>query len=131
MPESQVALIDKLDSKVDEEELMKLLETYLKLKESIQFELVPGTDYYIDKKAFKWSLTQIDENGLDFKVKFDHPEYISFGGIDTLKVTINNSEEFLQPQNQALKTISDGFTIVIKLPPQGDNVLSAEELANA
>ena len=76
---------------------MKVLETYLKLNESIKFELVPATDYYLEKKAFEWSLARIDENGLDFKVKFDHPEYISFGGIDTLKVMINNAEEFLQP----------------------------------
>ena len=87
---------------------------------------MPATDYYLDEKAFKWSLTRIDENGLDFYVKFDQPEYISFGGIDTLKVMINNAKEFLQPQDQAIKNLIDGYTIVIKLPPQDEDVLSAK-----
>ena len=44
---------------------------------------------------------------------------------------INNAEDFLQPQDQAIKTLRDGYKIIIKLPPQGEDVLSAEELAIA
>ena len=62
------------------------LESFLKLSESVKITLAPASDLYSDKKGFKWVIQQYSEDGLAIKVIFDHPEFITTNGIDTLKI---------------------------------------------
>ena len=90
--------------------------------------IVPATDHDLDKKAFEWSLTKMDDKGFDFSLKFKHPKYISSGGVDTLKIILFNTEQFLKPVNKELGNLPDGYTITVKIPPQSNELLSIEEL---
>ena len=54
--------------------------------------IVPASDNDLDKKAFTWKLTKMDDNGFDFALKFKHPKYISSGGVDTLKIILFNAD---------------------------------------
>jgi len=65
---------------------------------------------------------------MDFKVIFENPMYISVGDPDTLKVTYRNAIKYLEPQEKGRSTIPDGFTMTIKLPPQGRDLLSKKQL---
>ena len=54
-------------------------------------ELVPGDDNYLSKKTFDWQVKLYDKNSMQFKVTFDHPEYVSSNSkIDTLKLKFAN-----------------------------------------
>ena len=90
--------------------------------------IVPASDNDLDKKAFTWKLTKMDDNGFDFALKFKHPKYISSGGVDTLKIILFNADEYLKPFNKELGNLPDGYTITIKIPPQSDELLSIKEL---
>lgn len=61
-------------------------------------------------------------------VKFDHPKYISYGGKDTLKITIRSASKFLQPQDPKFESVPDGYSLTLKLPPQGPDLMTEEEL---
>ena len=98
----------------------KVLEKFLKLLGSVKFEFVPANDWYLDKKGFKWEVGRYNEDGLGFKVTFEHPKFISVGGTDTMKVQFFNSEKYLMPTSDGMNSIPDGYTMVIELPPQGD-----------
>ena len=67
---------------------LKIIETYIKLTSSIKVTLVPANDMNLDKKEFTWSLKNYDEEGFKLQVDFENPKYISFGGTDTLKMTL-------------------------------------------
>ena len=88
--------------------------------------LIPANELYWEKKGFTWSLTNYNDDVMGLKVNFENPKYISIGGTDTLKVTLSNTKKYLQPENSDLETIPDGFTLSIKLPPQGVNLMSKE-----
>ena len=90
---------------------------YLKLSESVKFELIPGDDLYIDKKNFTWVLSLLNENEIGFNLRFENPMYISSNALDTLKISLKNTENFLAPLDEEKSSIPDGFTIVIKVPP--------------
>ena len=72
------------------------------MTESIKFELVPGNDVYLDKKQFKWKLLHFNEGYIFFDVKFKYPKYISVNGLDTLKISFQNAESFMSPQEDRL-----------------------------
>ena len=48
--------------------------------------LVPGDDLYLDKKGFSWELILYESNKVGIKFLFEHPEYISVGSTDSMKV---------------------------------------------
>ena len=105
-----------------------VIQSYLQLTGSVKIELIPANDLNLDKKKFKWYLKMYSETGLSLQLEFENPSYISFGGTDTLKITFQNTKEYLTPRNETLSSIPDGYTIVIKLPPQGDGLMSKEQL---
>ena len=105
-----------VDFKYSSSELLKI-ESYLKLSNSIVVRLIPASELYAYKKTFTWNLASYNDHGFKLQFKFDHPKYISFGGKDTLKITIKNAEQFLQPQNERLKSVPDGYSLTLKLPP--------------
>lgn len=80
---------------------------------------MPANDLYPDKKGFRWEVGKYDENGINFIITFDNPMYISVDGIDTMKISFFNTEKYLQPSKEGMYSIPDGYTMVIKLPPQG------------
>ena len=90
--------------------------------------IVPANDNDLDKKAFEWTLTKMDDNGFDFSLKFKYPKFISWGGVDTLKIIFFNADQYLKPLNKELGNLPDGYTISTKIPPQSDDLLSTEEL---
>lgn len=73
-----------------------MLTLYLKLTRSIQIELVPGSEFYPDKKTFDWHVTSYDKTSVILKIDFADPEYISSGGVDTLKLKIANTEAWMR-----------------------------------
>ena len=86
---------------------------------------------YLDKKGFKWSIMRYDEDGITFQFTFEFPTHISVGEIDTMKIQFFNTDRYLKPQNGDKSSIPDGYTVVIKLPPQGgDDAMSPQELEN-
>ena len=58
----------------------------LKRSGSVRCTLVLGDDLYADKKGFSWELTSYDSDKLGIKFVFEHPEYISSGSTDSMKV---------------------------------------------
>lgn len=71
----------------------------------------------LEMKSFTWELLSYDENGFNLQINFEYPEYISFGGMDTLKITFYNTYLYLAPKDETLGSIPDQYEIVIKLPP--------------
>ena len=74
-----------------------MIQTFLQLTKSIKVELVPGNELYLDKKGFTWRLVKYSESNMGIQIYFENPEYISFGKVDTLKITFSNSAKFLRP----------------------------------
>ena len=87
--EDEEGILD-LDVNFSSSQLQKI-ESYLKLSNSIIVSLVPASELYAYKKTFSWSLIGYNNHGFKLQFKFDHPKYISFGGKDTLKITIKNA----------------------------------------
>ena len=86
---------------------------------------MPGNDLYLDKKEYEWKLNLYNDNEISFDVKFKYPKYISVNGLDTLKISFLNAKSFMSPQEDGLESIPDGYTMTIKVPPQGENLMSA------
>ena len=61
-------------------------------------------------------------------MNFEHPKYISVPGIDTLKISFFNTSEFLSPLSDDKINIPDGFTLTVEVPPQGEDLMTAQEL---
>ena len=83
---------------LSEEQNIAVMQSWLKLTDSLKLQLIPGNDMYTDKKGFKWQLKSYSEKSMDYKVTFEHPNYISVGDPDTLKVVFNNTSSYLAPQ---------------------------------
>ena len=111
--------------------MLHILESFLKLSKSVMFELIPADEINVERKTFDWHLVKYDENRISFKVNFHHPKFISVNGLDTLKITFSNAQEYLLPQNDQLLSVEDNFTIAIKIPPQGEDLMTPQELASA
>ena len=100
----------------------------LKVSQSVKCTLVPGNDNYLDKKGFKWSIYTYEEVKLGLKFTFEFPEYISVGEVDTMKIEFNNTAIYVPTGNADFDTMPQGYTITLKIPPQGVNLLSAAEV---
>ena len=123
----------KLQSSVQKEvdPELQVVDSFIKLSKSIIVMLIPADDSYSEKKGFSWDIEIYDDSNLGIKLKFEHPKYISSTGIDTLMVTFYNSKAFMAPVDQSKNSLPDGFTRIIKLPPQGVNLMTVEELNEA
>lgn len=104
------------------------IESLLKLSKSIEVELVPGSDNYLDMKGFTWQLASYKETSISLKFTFEHPEYISVGKPDTIKVTYSNAEAWISPQDPNIQGLPQGYTTTFKVKPQGVGLLSEEEV---
>ena len=61
----------------------------------------------------------IDESGLGFKFDFENPTYVSMGeGSDKMKITFQNTQFYLIPEDESLSSLPNGYEITIDLPPQ-------------
>jgi len=99
----------------------------LKISESLKCTLVPANDNYLDKKGFTWELYVYEGSKLGLKYTFEYPEYISVGELDTMKVEFNNTAAFVPTDTENFLTMPSGYTITMKIPPQGTNLLTQEE----
>lgn len=63
----------------------------LRLSGSIKTELIPSSENYLDKKTYSWEIVAFKETSIEMKFTYDHPEYISFGSPDTMKITYSNT----------------------------------------
>lgn len=97
------------------------------MSQSVKMTLIPANDLYLDKKDFTWSLKNFDENGIAFDVDFVYPRYISYGGIDTLKIELYKTQYYQEPLSAELQSIPDGFTMIMKIPPKADSLISEAE----
>ena len=50
---------DHIEIAIDKK--LHIVETYLKLTESVKFKLIPADEAYLDKKTFEWKLDAYDE----------------------------------------------------------------------
>mgnify|MGYP000344822846 FL=1 len=78
---------------------MMAITELLKLSGSIKTQLIPGTDNYLDKKTYQWSVESFGGSKFQLKFKYDFPEYISVGQPDTMKITFNHSDTWIVPQD--------------------------------
>ena len=89
----------------------------LKESESIKFELIVGEPLYLDKKSFKWSISEYTSDRISFKFTFEHPEYISSGTTDSMMLTIANTDVWMKPTDSYYDELPDGYSVIIPLPP--------------
>ena len=45
-----------------------------------------------------------------------------------MKISFYSTSEFLSPISNDLKNIPNGYTLLVKIPPQGEDLMTAEEL---
>ena len=95
---------------------MKAISETLRLTESIICTLVPGDEFYQDKKVFSWQLVTYEPDKIELEFDFTFPEYISNQATDTLQITFNNTSVWIAPKNGEFSAIPDGYTIVMPIP---------------
>ena len=62
---------------------------------------------------------------MSIRVVFQNPKYISFGGLDTLKISFAQDSVFFNPlEEERVKIMPDGYTLTKKVPNQGPGTLS-------
>ena len=79
----------------------QLYDAILKLTGSLQIELVPGSENYLDLKAFAWAIEVAEgDKSIKLRVKFDSPSHISIGEQpDSLLVNFRNAELWMKPKD--------------------------------
>ena len=89
----------KLQSSSEEEidPEVQVVDSFIRLTQSVIVELIPADDSYLEKKGFSWHIDAYSGNSIGIKLKFDHPKYISSTGIDILKVTYFKTGTFMTP----------------------------------
>ena len=69
---------------------------------------------------FNWTISTFSEEAISFTFFFENPEYISKDkSVDVMSITFFNTPFYLQPADERLSAIQDGYQIFIELPPQG------------
>ena len=59
---------------------------------------------------------------------FEHPEFISCDKIDSMKIKFSNNDLYMKPiEESGAEPLPDGYEVVIKLPPQSNDLMSEEE----
>ena len=91
-------------------------------------QLIPEDILNQEKKTFTWSIPKFDEEGLEFDITFDNPEYISIEYNDRMKITFRNTEYWLKSKDAGKKVIPSGYEIDFILPPQSESGLSSEQV---
>lgn len=94
------------------------LDQLIKLTNSVEMSLVPGSNMDLDKREFSWSIVHLEGKEMVIELDFDNPEYISSGddNTDVLVISFYNTEYFLQPDDLDKKPIGDGYQLSINLP---------------
>lgn len=86
---------------------------------SVKISFIPWNTEHLEMKKFTWNLMTIDESGLGFKFDFENPTYVSMGeGSDKMKITFQNTQFYLIPEDESLSSLPNGYEITIDLPPQ-------------
>ena len=71
----------------------------------------------MDKKKFTWLLEVIDEKMIKIVFKFENPIYISQDDlIDTVKISFQNTNLYMKPEDKSKNAIPNGYTITTPLP---------------
>ena len=66
---------------------------------------------------------------MSISVVFENPKYISFGGLDTLKIIFDEDPVFFTPlEVERVKIVPNGFTLTKQVLNQGSGTLSQQEL---
>ena len=97
----------------------------LKSTRSLTMELSPGLEWNYEKKDFEWELKRFDQEFMMFDVIFEDPKVISIDTYDTLILTFNNTEFFIESVNDDKLTIPNGFNVTITLPPQENDLIDS------
>ena len=100
----------------------------LRNSKSIITELVPGTENNLDKKKYEWKVVEYESKKVRIAFTFENPEFISVEEFDTMKVTFNNTESWLEPLDLSKYATPNGFVQVLKIPPQGVGLMSTLEI---
>ena len=62
-----------------------------------------------NKKDFKWKLISYGKNSMTYSFAFEHPKYISVGGVDIMKMSFTNTKDYMAPESESLQSIPDGY----------------------
>jgi hypothetical protein len=82
----------------------------LKLSNSFEVNLVPGTAQDLDKKAFNWTVSELSGDKVAFDFTFENPEYISMGDrADYMNVVFRNTDVYLVPLDSEKGAVPDGY----------------------
>ena len=72
-------------------------------------ELVPGNLINLELKDFDWYLVEFAQGVLNIQIRFADPTVISYDQHDTLMITFQNTQTFLQPAEGDISPIPDGY----------------------
>ena len=64
----------------------------LKVTNSVRVVFEPGTSEYLEKKKCEWKIISFDQFGMEIKILFENPIYISRADlVDIMKVSFHNT----------------------------------------
>lgn len=111
----------------------------LKITQAITVDFVSGVwldpqdPIEAERRAFTWTIKNINEDGIEIDIKFDQPLFISLGEEpDTLITNFMRNDLFMLPVVEGKEILPNGFSTPITLPPQmekvADDIPKPEEL---
>ena len=70
----------------------------MRLTNSFEIELIPGTVKDVDKKGYTWTISSINADTIDLEFNFEYPDYISMGDrADYISIRFYNTPLYLVP----------------------------------
>ena len=95
-----------------------MIANLLKMTNCVNIELIPYGANHLDKKTFSWTLASVDFTEMEFIFTYDHPMYISQEEeADKMKVTFENTQLFLVPEDENLLPIDNQWPVINDIPP--------------
>ena len=80
------------------------------MSNSFEVDLIPGTQQDLDKKDFKWTVSELNGDKIAFDFTFENPEYISMGDrADFMNVKFYNTDVYLVPKNSDKAAVPPGY----------------------
>ena len=73
-------------------------------------------------------MIEFSAKGMSLAFDWEFTESISVGQLDSMKITFNNSENWAPSIEDGKTNIPSGYTEVLKVPPQGKDLLSKEQI---
>ena len=94
------------------------LDQLIKLTNSVEMDLVPGSNKDADKREFSWNIVQLNGDKMVIDIYFDNVEYISSSdeNADVMMISFYNTEFYLVPSDLNKKPIGDGYQLAVNLP---------------